>query len=517
MALATFWPAGVPSAQQNPPQFRAGVTLVPIEVRAIDKDGKPVTDLAAADFRIQEAGRPQELALFRAVSLETPTAGTPGRTFLIVLGRGRLNQPTKALQALIDFVRLKALPQDRIGVAAYLRVIEPTTNHDGVARFLESYRDRHETTDGLLNADMRHIRWPLPPIVGSKTRAAIDAAFRDHGLVNRDLPGGAGNAVSRFNDFRYLRNALEYLRYVEGEKHAIMVSQEPFGMGVVHDDPLKNFWFREAASARTALTYVHAGGINSPVVIGVHLTSREVDAGEIKDYALVAGQTGGIAAFYKFADQPLTTLDRITRHHYVIGYYPAQQIPLNEFRSFTVTVTRPDIRLLYRQGYLAEVLPERPEDHRRAVTENRLQEGAYRLLHPWPRTVGGGIWWTMRLAAPKWTAAGPSGQARVTVSFDPVWMTFVRNGDDYLADLDLALIADDAERNVLAERRLKPYIRLTPAEFARTKREWLKFDATIDVKTRPAYLRAVLYDFETERTASTQIKLLPPASSGGGH
>jgi hypothetical protein len=63
---------------------------------------------------------------------------------------------------------------------------------------------------------------------------------------------------------------------------------------------------------------------------------------------------------------------------------------------------------------------------------------------------------------------------------------------------------------------LKLNIRLSAAEFARTKREWLTYGATIDVKTRPAHLRAVLYDFEADRTASAQVSLLPPTSSGGG-
>jgi VWFA-related protein len=516
IALATFWPAGVPSAQQNPPQFRAGVTLVPIEVRAIDKDGNPVTDLTAADFVIREAGRLQEVAHFRAVSLEALAPDTPGRTFLIVLGRGRLNQPTRALQALIDFVRSKSLPQDRIGVAAYLRVIEPTTDHDAVARFLETYRDRHETTDSMLNDDARHNTWPLPRVVGPNTRAAMDAAFLESKLVIRDLPGGAGDAMSRYNDFNYLRKALEYLRLLDVEKHAIMVSQDPFGMGLVHDDPLKNFWFRLATGARTALTYVHAGGITSPRInAGAGLSTRSLDAGLIKDYALVADQTGGLAAFYKFADQPLTALDRMTRHHYLLGYYPTQQIAPTEYRAIEITPTRPGVRLLYRHGYLAEVPPDRPDDYRRTVTETRLQDGAYRVLHPWPNLTGG-IWWLMRLKAPKWTGSRDGGQVRVDVSFDPLWTTFVKEGDGYLTDMDLVLIADDAKRNVLSERRLKLNIRLSAAEFARTKREWLTYGATIDVKTRPAHLRAVLYDFEADRTASAQVSLLPPTSSGGG-
>lgn len=40
------------------------VTMVPIDVRAFDRCGKPVTDLAAGDFEIFEDGVPQRIAHF---------------------------------------------------------------------------------------------------------------------------------------------------------------------------------------------------------------------------------------------------------------------------------------------------------------------------------------------------------------------------------------------------------------------------------------------------------------------
>jgi hypothetical protein len=39
--------SGPPAAQpaQGPPTFRSGVNIVPVDVRVIDRDGKPVADL----------------------------------------------------------------------------------------------------------------------------------------------------------------------------------------------------------------------------------------------------------------------------------------------------------------------------------------------------------------------------------------------------------------------------------------------------------------------------------------
>ena len=501
------------SAQgQRPPQFRGGVTLVPIEVRAVDKDGRPVSDLTAADFVIREAGQREDVAHFRTAAVET-SGGETGRTFFIILGRGRLNNPTGALQALVDFVRKNLQPHDRVGLFAYLRTIDPTTDHASVAAFLERYRDQHERIEGLLRADVRHYLLPLPPVLGTDTLAALDRLFQP-GQMSRDLAGATGAALGRFNSFNFLRRSFEYLRSFDGEKHAIMVSEELPGIARIHNDPLRNFWFRTATDARASLSYIHAGGLGtSGMSRGGGLTrGGGIDPARIDDHALLAAQTGGVSAFYQFAAEPLALLDRVTRFHYVLGYYPTRQVAGEQYRHIEIAVTRPGVRLLYRQGYVAQPPAERSGEYRHEVTESRLGDGAARILNPRPMPFILAEPWQIRLRSPSWTASGDGGRVHVGIAFDARHASVVKNGDAYLTDIDLLLIADDSNRNVLAERRFKLNIRLSAADFARTKREWLQYEAALEMKTRPAYLRAVLYDFETDRTASTQIRLDPQAS-----
>jgi hypothetical protein len=115
--------AAVLGAQTPPGQavFRGSTVLVPVDVRVLDNKGRPVTDLQAGDFTVLENGVRQEIKHF-AVQPLTPAAAdstiplrhVPGadalaprnrRLFLIVLGRGRLQGPTKGLDALLHFVR----------------------------------------------------------------------------------------------------------------------------------------------------------------------------------------------------------------------------------------------------------------------------------------------------------------------------------------------------------------------------------------------------------------------------
>ncbi len=105
-------------AQQRPPSFTSGTVLVPIDVRVYDpKTGKAVSDLAQEDFTVLEDGVPQPIRHFERRFLDPGATGTPAtrpamresalgvapqtsRIFLFMLGRGRLQEPSKALDAL---------------------------------------------------------------------------------------------------------------------------------------------------------------------------------------------------------------------------------------------------------------------------------------------------------------------------------------------------------------------------------------------------------------------------------
>ena len=133
--------------------------LVPVDVRAIDRDGDPVIDLRQSDFTIEENGVDPDHRAFLDAGLHTagyrrPTPSAPPlrrgpglestpithRTFAIVLGRGRLQGPSKGLDAIIEFVRTDLLPQDRVAVLAYGRATDLTTD-----------RDAHRTTARALS------------------------------------------------------------------------------------------------------------------------------------------------------------------------------------------------------------------------------------------------------------------------------------------------------------------------------------------------------------------------------
>ena len=151
---ATPPPAQQASQQPTQPTFRTGVTIVPVDVRVLDRDGKPITDLKQSDFTVLEDGAPQEIRYFSArglVPIPVPQATKPAvrtrssvplqeqsaRIFLIVLGRGRLQYPSKGVDAIIHFVRNRLLPQDQVAVLAFNRSTDFTTDRARILQVLE--------------------------------------------------------------------------------------------------------------------------------------------------------------------------------------------------------------------------------------------------------------------------------------------------------------------------------------------------------------------------------------------
>lgn len=247
MSLGAFPSLGaqdLASEQQPGRTFRTATSIVPVDVRVIDSEGRPVTNLTAADFTIVEDGAPQTIRHFSARDLATLSsadatstvvpasvppndAATPAaapnvasaatqtrtseeplplqthRAFLLVLGRGRLQVPASGVDGLIHFVRDRLLPQDQVAVLAWNRATDFTTDHGRIAELLERFKRLHEKIDGRVAQQVAG----LTAIYGSReipaslqgdidevfggprapgTRAIVPAAIPDADRIERD-------------------------------------------------------------------------------------------------------------------------------------------------------------------------------------------------------------------------------------------------------------------------------------------------------------------------------------------
>ena len=173
LALTAF------AQEPQPPSIRTRITMVPIDVRVVDRDGKPVTDLKPEDFTVTENRVPQQIKHFFATALTAdPSAAVPvpellkapgpdlaprnRRIFLLLLGRGRLTGPSNELKAAEEFVQSKLLPQDQIAVQAYNRATDFTTDHAKIVEVVKQFKARHTKIESMLSQVLQrapgHIR-----------------------------------------------------------------------------------------------------------------------------------------------------------------------------------------------------------------------------------------------------------------------------------------------------------------------------------------------------------------------
>ena len=76
--LAAAVVAQQPAPPADQPAFRTGADLVIVDAVVVDKAGKPVTNLTAADFEVRDEGRAQAISLFQTVAVDAATAPAAG-------------------------------------------------------------------------------------------------------------------------------------------------------------------------------------------------------------------------------------------------------------------------------------------------------------------------------------------------------------------------------------------------------------------------------------------------------
>ena len=411
---------GVGSQDQKQPPFRSLTTLVPIDVRVVDRNGKPVRDLTRDDFSVDENGVPQTISVFErwdyqkrqatpdlplAVQPSTPTARLRpegGRVFLIVFGQLWLTSEVfGTAEAITAFVRERLLPQDYAAVSAWGRATTLTTDHEYVAQVVERLRryqngiDRDPDRTRKTRALQSYASKPLSPEI----QAELDTVFAGHGRtisqtavrpvhnlveqIGRQVTtlearqGGlrmGPSALAQSSTRRVLEIAsgIQYLRYVEGEKHLVYVSPNGLWLPAVEDD---HSIARIASDARVALHILQTGGIQVFDQFGRPAVTPGAGGGSL--FARMASEhvaelTGGQAWFSEYPARALTQLDAITRTGYSLGYYPSNSTLDGRHRKISVTLKRErGATLSFRRSYLAQT-PETIYDHRQFIVQDRI-------------------------------------------------------------------------------------------------------------------------------------------------
>jgi VWFA-related protein len=547
-ALALPGDSGLPSATGRfefqtkvPGTFRSSVAMVPLDVRVLDERGQPITGLEAADFTVLEDGVPQVIRQFSRLELtarpvsaaqgptfrtaaESPTDPQNHRVFLIVLGRGRLQGPSKGLDALLEFVGHRLLPQDQVAVLAYNRATDFTTDRRPILDVLS----RFKADNDLVESKLEH--WYSGPPGNSEDRLPdhvqplIDGLFAGpHATRSRQIPPGriaevrrladgfergaeqavsagieafdsyVSSALATRQDLGSIYTGIEYLRFIEGEKRLIYISTDGLFLPSVDDDLSLA---AVASDARVAIDTIQTGGVYADPPGLRSLSERSWrHTWAISAIRNVSGYTGGRAFAYRYADDALEEIDRMTRTGYVLGYVPENQIQDGAYRRIEVKVSRRGARVLYRRGYYArEQLI--PYDRRQFMTFSRILSAT-----AFPEKID-----DLRLNLEARSSQGDSGsEVAVRGRIEPAGIVLDRKETAHTGRLEVALFALDRRNRLVGEQWFSLDLSLDASEHEAFLRDGIPLDARVPVRSDATMIKVVIYDFAADALGSVMI------------
>jgi len=555
----------------KPPVFRAGVTLVPVDVRVVDSAGKPVTDLKAEDFTIVEDGVKQEIRHF---ALQTFAPGPPppkdglalreeaisfdpqtNRIFLIVLGRGKLQEPSKAIDALLGFVRTNLLPQDQVAVFAYNRATTFTTDHQKIAGLLGRFKLEHEEIDFKVEQQMMG----LAAIYGSKLipkdlQGRIDKMFEGSGLLasTRLEPGAPADrrieadarrqidkqiqqqeevaraeaaaaagvqnislwseldqvqtqmfadlsledfvatTATTLQDLGNIYAAIDYLRHFEGEKHVVYFTEKGLTLPRLEEDEILA---ATANDARVVLDTVETGGLYAAQKDGsAGPEGRWNQTFAFKTLRTIAELTGGVSSIAEPGAKAMNRLNDVTRATYSLGFYPTNAYWNGAYRKVTVKVPRPGTTVYYRHGYYAR--KELAAFNRREfITSDRLKAAA-----GFRRTIN-----DIRVKVDAGLTRSNDGTFTLTVNvkIDPTNLAFQFVEGYHLGKLTIGVFLFGESGKGLDGGEQNADVKLADDVYKKVLGSGIPYKVSFPVPSGVRRVRVVVYDFKADLIGST--------------
>jgi VWFA-related protein len=560
--------------------------LVPVDVRVLDRNGKPITDLKSTDFTILEDNAMQKLGHFSVTTLATsapaaepapvrrampadnaPLAPQTRRLFLVVLGRGRLQYPSLGVDAAIGFVRDSLLPQDQVAVAAYNRATDFTTDRGELLQVLEQFKARHEAIEAKLRQHFSGFSSAYKTNeLPTTMQGEIDAIFT--GMEARTLPPGRvpdastlkqddrittdllqraeilrdrisaavamGQPISEFDkvaiaeaerfgssleeyflsnrqtmmDLGRIYAGIDYLRYIDGEKHLVFVTERGVQLPRAESDLSLA---ATANHARVAINIIHTGGLaqtmkpsNSKDPLSMPIA--DITRGEpleqrfvVASMRQIADLTGGQVSVYEYADKAFNRVATTTSSGYLLGYYPTNPTFDGRYRRVTVKVNRPGARVLYRHGYFAEP-PQLPTNHRRSLTYNRV---ASAVNHPLDIK---DLEFKLDTSEVKGAGRFPDFVATLSIDISRIGLTL--DGGRRKGGLDIAVFCQNADGDAIGDVWQKMDLNLSEATYQRMLKEGLPYSGRITVTGFVKHAKVVVYDYTSDRlgTALKQVR-----------
>jgi VWFA-related protein len=393
--------AQAPAPQSPTPTFKAGTSLVEVDIIARDKGGRFVSGLTADDFEVLEEGKPQPIEHFYLVT-EEPTTSTeprpdvvlprsPDRTdrriFVLYFDSQHLSSGhlVTLKQTALDFIGSSVRPADLGGV-----FVNGTLAHNRLTTDRQELLDAiHAVTPAFETTEMRArllLEFPRIDSIFDAARVESDdkqfiqeLAAKTCGDDTRQcaLEGGrefVEDALQRkarrfIEDSRRAANAtVQGLSYViknlsrlEGRKTVVFLSE-----GFYVDDVRSTLPILAGQAARAGITIYGIDVRGTNAVGGIKPGDATMSSNGLSGFGdtsddgldMLADGTGGMTV--RHTDDYTRALAQVaadTSTYYVLAYSSENPVLDGKFRRITLKVKWEGLTVRARRGYVASPLP----------------------------------------------------------------------------------------------------------------------------------------------------------------
>jgi VWFA-related protein len=464
------------------------------------------------------------------------------RTFLIVMGRGRFTI-FKTIESLQLFLRKDLLPQDRVAFLAYNRATDFTTDHERIARAIERFKKEHEWIEALEAQRMSGLRaifgnkdWPVeiqkridrifdeagskasrqvsPSPMADQKQMAKDAAQTTATLlakeaVDQAVAAGTPGSVLRqsmmqfdaleassitnlpFSEYassfaatmqstRNIYTSIDYMRYIEGEKHLLFFTPNGLDLPrVEYDERLGAY----ANDARVAIDTFQTGGCCPPPEWLASMRN-------------ISRLTGGRATILDYAGKGLDRVNETTRTEYLLAYYPKNTNWDGKYRRIDVKVNRPGMVVSFRHGYYARESPP---------VLNLVEMLSYRRI----TSAGSDTSEIKDVAFDAVASMDPLGppQVRVDMRVKPENIGLALINGRHAGHLRVTIYYSDGSGRYLGEVWKNVDLNLTEPTYQQFLQTGVPFTIMIPFKVKKQMIKIILYDPQIDRIGSQLIKM----------
>jgi VWFA-related protein len=382
LAAAVFAPPPAGGVQEQRPVFRSAVTYVEVEVTVTGKDGRPIDDLRREDFSLLDDGTPQTIASFARVDIpiEAPstTVSRPnapvvadslsnvavsGRVFALVLdGRQtEFRESHRVIDAATRFVEQYAGAGDLVAVVATGGSVAQSFTTEKAFALRAIGRFRGDRGASAAEAGAADVTFNLDATEPWMKALALSP---DAVIKKNDDCMGVMQTMST------LTAVAEYMGRIPQRRRSIVL----FGSGIRpasacddRDNRLVQQAIDEINSDGVTLYGVDVRGLpEAGTPLGIASFGAEpsgpgwasVEHGEVRSeqdtVRYLANETGGFAAVNRNDLGPaFARVMRENSRYYLLGFSPASDRRDGSFHDIDVKVSRPDVEVRARKGYVA--------------------------------------------------------------------------------------------------------------------------------------------------------------------